>query len=151
MSISEQKWSKAPWQSFPAPCACQWAQLCCLALKHHSKVKAHHHFNDLSFLYTQHLVRDCLSQERSTLNLRTLQQNCISPVHNLIFRAGSTYRSSPPASPSLWAWAVGRNVHFCSNYLLLLQQPTSPHPKLGWVLNFSQSFSISGSNPSPGA
>lgn len=92
-----------------------------------------------------------LSQQSSTLNLRTLQQNSVSPAHTLIFRAGSTYTSSPPAKPSFWAWAVVRNVHFCSNYLLLLQQPTSPHPKLGWVLNFSHSFSISGSNPSPGA
>lgn len=100
MSIRKQKF-RFPWQSFAAPHVCQWAQLCSLALKHHFKVQADHHFNDLFFLYTQQLVRDCLSQERSTLNLRTLQQNCVSPAHNLIFRAGSTYRSSPPAKPSL--------------------------------------------------
>lgn len=78
MSISEQKWSKAPWQSFPASRACQWAQLCSLALKHHLKVQADNHLNDLFFLYTQHLVRGWLSQESSTLNLRMLQQNCFT-------------------------------------------------------------------------
>lgn len=78
MSISEQKWSKAPWQSLPASRACQWAQLCSLALKHHLKVQADNHLNDLFFLYTQHLVRGCLSQESSTLNLRMLQQNCFT-------------------------------------------------------------------------
>lgn len=69
---------------------------------------------------------ECLSQQSSTLNLRTLQQNCVPPAHTLIVRAGSTCRSSPPAKPSLGAWALVRNVHFCSNYLLLLQHLHTP-------------------------
>lgn len=120
MWISEQKWSKAPCKA-PLLLVPGRAQLCSLALQHHLKGQAENHFNHLFLLHTQHLGRDCLSQGSSTLNLRTLHQNCVSPAHSFIFRAGSTYSSSPPAKlhseqELLWGMCISAQIIFsCSS------------------------------------